>query len=516
MKIKNLLATITAVAFFATVFYLNTCFRFCSDDCFYGSLWTEPFKHLETVRNAFWATCNDMHRPVVHFVVRIFCGCFPKCVFNVLNTLMAGALILLLLRSAKGRWRVQMQDVLLAIALVLLILFKGESYLWVAGSVNYLWAGSFAILFCMLRKRLVVQDIGMGESLLWAVPVFLLGWTMEAFVFPILFAIGIDALFRKLRLKPAEWILYPLYALGALVLASAEGGRVAAVSHFSLDGMLMNLLKIGVTIKAVWLLAIALVFVKDKRALVEKNRFELLIILGSILMIVVVGFNGERSLWAANLFAIVVLLKVWSLKGWQSVVLSVSLLALFPMLAMTGRQIANEFDSFLSTYLSSKDGVAGHRRVLAGPLDRFFYQESYTWCSGTHGANVANFYGHSKRPVGLPGKLYEDLYLEDRFCTPENEMAIKGFYTTKDITTIVHPLLKDANYNAKWRTQVEYGYPPGIIWKIRRSVNNSKYPHPVSTREGYVLNTSHGAYLLISKEYGSDAFIKSIVVEEKK
>ena len=158
MKIKNLLATITAVAFFATVFYLNTCFRFCSDDCFYGSLWTEPFKHLETVRNAFWATCNDMHRPVVHFVVRIFCGCFPKCVFNVFNTLMAGALILLLLRSAKGRWRAQVQDVLLAIALVLLILFKGESYLWVAGSVNYLWAGSFAILFCMLRKRIVVHS----------------------------------------------------------------------------------------------------------------------------------------------------------------------------------------------------------------------------------------------------------------------------------------------------------------------------------------------------------------------
>ena len=230
----------------------------------------------------------------------------------------------------------------------------------------------------------------------------------------------------------------------------------------------------------------------------------------------VVGFNGERSLWAANLFAIVVLLKVWSLKGWQSVVLSVSLLALFPMLAMTGRQIANEFDSFLSTYLSSKDGVAGHRRVLAGPLDRFFYQESYTWCSGTHGANVANFYGHSRRPVGLPGKLYEDLYLEDRFCKPENEMGIKGFYTARDITTIVYPLPKDANKDAKWSTQVEYGYPPGIIWKIRRSVNNSKYPHPVSTKEGYVLNTSHGAYLLISKEYGSDAFIKSIVVEEKK
>ena len=87
-------------AFLLFVFFLNTTFHYCSDDCNYG---VSPLTNA-LVGNPLTAcglAFSDGYRPVAHTFCRVFTGCFDKSVFNFFNTAMAGLLVLLIGRAAR-------------------------------------------------------------------------------------------------------------------------------------------------------------------------------------------------------------------------------------------------------------------------------------------------------------------------------------------------------------------------------------------------------------------------------
>lgn len=532
--------------FLAGIFCLNVTYSYSSDDCSYGLAFDvarqegERLNFGEQLREAsrtvevppyaaslgqVWETnAADGYRPVVHFFARAFTGWLGKGAFNVANTLVMGALLLLIGRLACGRWRPTVGRLALTLALVFLVLCKGESYLWCAGSVNYLWAGVMTLGFCLMRERLEHDAPGMRWSIVPMMALALIfGWAQESFALPVCFALGVWTLCHLRELRLGKVLVFGAYGIGALLLCLVAVRRfdpVGTASSFSFLSFVLTQLKIAAAVKGVWALLLCLLFMKDRLAILRRNGFELLVVLGSLLMISVVGFNGERSLWCANLFAIVVVVREFSPPRWLSVGIVALFVPLFAVLLSLGFQIKANFDTMVRLFLASRDGVTCHERVQCGPFARFFHQAIYTWQSNDgHGTAFALYHGRRRAPIALSRELYERLYLEDAFCVPENRIAaLDGlFYTTPTANAIVMPLPEtDGTDWETRRVRVTYDWPRGLLARVRQELAVRRSP-PVPNRERpQVLTTTHGRYLLIAKIPGGDRFIRDVDLGEER
>lgn len=507
-------------AFLGVVFVLNACYSFSSDDCTYGlssvqEVTTGVPAHLGSLKAVWIENVQDGYRPVVHFFVRVFTGWLGKGAFNVANTAMMGVLVLLLLRLGRQTWRLEWRSTLLTVTLVFLVLCKGESYLWCAGSVNYLWAGTATLAFCLLRERLDA-----GSPTKWGiVPMMVValfcGWTQESFALPICFALGLYSLLHLRALTLPKVLIYGCYGLGALLVAlssldRAQGAMGGSLSFLSLA---LTQLKIWTALKGVWVLILCFVFMRDRMEMVRRNAFELLVVLGSVLMISLVGFNGERSLWCANLFAIFVVVREFSPPRWLAGGLAVAMVPLCAVVIVLGVQIKANFDAFTQQFLASPNGVACHERVACGPLARFFHQALYRWqADDKHGQMYAFYHGRTEAPIALPRELYDNLYLKDSFCVPANRLPIEGeFYSTPQANAIVMPLTKgDTTDWSTVKPKVTYAFPKGLRATLEREFARRRL---LPTHGVRVLPTPHGDYLLIGKEPESDVFIRDVRLE---
>lgn len=506
------------VAFLVLVYVQNATYSFCSDDCVYALAQVsgeDSVARLGSLGAVWIENILDGYRPVVHFFARLFTGWLGKGAFNVANTVMMGALMLLLFRLARGTWRLGWRPLVAQVALVLLVLCKGESYLWCAGSVNYLWAGTATLAFCLMRERVERGGVG-ARAFVWMAPAALLcGWVQESFVLPMCFALGLWSLTHLRELTVAKVVLFGCYGVGALllVLGLQTGRKPEMLTAFSLSALVMTQLKIWMAAKGVWALALCLIFMRDRLGFLRRNAFELLVVLGSLLMISVVGFNGERSLWCANLFAIAIVVREFTPSCWLAGGALAAFAALAVVLVTLGVRIKANFESFTNLYLASPEGVTCHERVPCGPFARFFHQALYTWWQGDlHGRAFAGYHGRMVAPIALNRALYDNLFLRDTLCVPENRLPINGdFYTIPASNAIVMPLPADDKTDwTAMRAQVIYAFPPGLRARVQRELAARRDP-PVPCGESVqVLPTAHGRYLLIRKNPESDAFIRAI------
>lgn len=425
---------------------------------------------------------------------------------------MMGALILLITRLSSGAWRLTHRVVLLVV-LVFLVLCKGESYLWCAGSVNYLWGGVATLAFCLMRERMENASVSWGWIPLMGMGALLCGWAQEAFALPICFALGIWSLTHLRGLTLPKAVLFGCYGVGTLLLCLVAGRRAATIAPFSWGELLFTQLKIGMAAKGVWALALVALFATNTKAFLRRNGFELLVILGSLLLISAVGFNGERSIWCANLFALLIVLRETNPSRRVSLGLAVAMVPLCAILLVLGIRIRENFDAYARLFLASPEGIACHERVACGPFARFFHQCIYTWQSDGHGQAFAEYHGRAHAPLALSRELYDTLYLKDAFCLPANRLPCAGhFYTTPTANAIVMPLTPN-EARRDWdhvRVQVEYALPGGFLPRVRRELEARRAPAVPHADHPTVLPTPHGQYLLIAKRPGCDPFITAI------
>lgn len=91
-------------------------------------------------------------RSIADFILRTS-FCFPKSVFNVLNSLMFAALSLLIYLNIEGRRRTDAQVYLYVILFMwLFIVSFDQTILWVSGACNYLWTGVIIMSFVTLYR----------------------------------------------------------------------------------------------------------------------------------------------------------------------------------------------------------------------------------------------------------------------------------------------------------------------------------------------------------------------------
>lgn len=502
--------------FIAVVLMLNHCYSFCSDDCMYGlnianttAEITPRFKTIGEV--AYTNFIIDGYRPIVHFFVRLFSGLLGHFWWVIANSAVMVLFCLLVNRIASKNWQISLENIVLGLFLILLILCKGESYLWCAGSGNYLWAGTVTLGFWLICEHLETRTLHKWEIPLLASFAFIAGWVQEAFSLPICFALGLYYLFNLRKLSVAKIIIFFFYFLGALILTLTSAKRCASIGGFSLLGLIGTQIKILFALKGVWVLAIYFLFKCDKRTFLKLHTRELLVILGSYLMISVVGFNGERSLWAANLFSILILLKEIKLTRGITIAIGTTSIIIWTILITFGIQIKSNFNFFLENYLNSESRITCHERVACGIFARFFHQSIYTWQSTMHGEYFATYHGCKEAPLALSREMYTKLYLKDEFCIPENKLPISGdFYTTPSSNAIVMPISSEQESSPAFQASIAYQHKQGIAAWLKRELAKRKDPPVPDLSKTRLLKTSHGTYLLIGKLPKCDMCITSI------
>lgn len=162
-----------------------------------------------------------------------------KGLFNVLNTLVTVATILLLTHLARARRQRIVCTVLIALAMLWLWPFPGETMLWLAGACNYLWSSAANLFFmCLLlaalnhaedKKRPRWQQAAMLTMSVIA------GWMHEAFAAAMVAAIAGYALFNLRRCKGLPAAMMVAYLAGFAIAVCAPG-----IWHRATSGELGN------------------------------------------------------------------------------------------------------------------------------------------------------------------------------------------------------------------------------------------------------------------------------------
>ena len=91
-------------------------------------------------------------RSIVHFLVQLFTGLLGKTIFNLFNVIVFCAFIFLLKKQSTGSTRQEGDakfcvSTLVTLVLVLLMPRFKDTFLWMTGSINYLWSATAALGF---------------------------------------------------------------------------------------------------------------------------------------------------------------------------------------------------------------------------------------------------------------------------------------------------------------------------------------------------------------------------------
>lgn len=263
----------------AMVYAYNLLTPYLSDDYAYlnevrlaDSLW-------DLVRQQYGEYLSNSGRVIGQFNVRLSLS-VSKQVFNIVNSVMFGALVLLIYRNIRRKKKYDFLVLILTVTFLWRFTVDfGQTMLWICGACNYLW-GSVYILgfFTFYRFFLEHTDRIKHPAALAAGTFFfglLAGWCNEntsggGFLLALLFA----ANFFRDRKKEGKKAVYPFMITGLLGMCCGMLGMVSAPgvrsrsntmsegAYSGLVGLVSRAYKITVTVRELFFVLLAvLVFI---------------------------------------------------------------------------------------------------------------------------------------------------------------------------------------------------------------------------------------------------------------
>ena len=248
------------------IYVYNLLTPYWSDDYIYAFEARQASSLWDLIKQQYGEYLSNSGRIIGQFNIRLsLLG--SKHIFNVINTGMFGALVLLMYGNIR---RKKKYDILLLL-FVLLFLWRytvdfGQTMLWICGSCNYLWGSVFILGFVTLCRHLLENTDKIKHPLLAATGVFffgvLAGWCNEntsggGLLLVLLFAAN-DIWDRK---KKGEKTILPFMitavagmCCGILGMISAPGVRnrsetMSAGEYTGLVGLLSRIYKTTMTIR---------------------------------------------------------------------------------------------------------------------------------------------------------------------------------------------------------------------------------------------------------------------------
>lgn len=248
------------------IYVYNLLTPYWSDDYIYAFEARQASSLWDLIKQQYGEYLSNSGRIIGQFNIRLsLLG--SKHIFNVINTGMFGALVLLMYGNIR---RKKKYDILILL-FVLLFLWRytvdfGQTMLWICGSCNYLWGSVFILGFVTLCRHLLENTDKIKYPLLAATGVFffgvLAGWCNEntsggGLLLILLFAAN-DIWDRK---KKGEKTIHPFMitavagmCCGILGMISAPGVRnrsetMSAGEYTGLVGLLSRIYKTTMTIR---------------------------------------------------------------------------------------------------------------------------------------------------------------------------------------------------------------------------------------------------------------------------
>ncbi|MDE6977151.1 MAG: hypothetical protein K2P13_09215, partial [Lachnospiraceae bacterium] len=206
--------------------YLSDDYAYLNEVRLADSLW-------DLVRQQYGEYLSNSGRIIGQFNIRLSLS-VSKHVFNVVNSGMFGALILLLYQNIRRRKK---HDILVLL-LIITFLWKftvdfGQTMLWICGSCNYLWGSVFILGFFTFYRHLLECAEGIKRPALTAAGAFLFGvlagWCNEntsggGLLLVLMSAAG----FFFDRRKEGKRAVYPFMITGAACMCCGIMGMVSA------------------------------------------------------------------------------------------------------------------------------------------------------------------------------------------------------------------------------------------------------------------------------------------------
>ena len=252
---------------------------------------------------------NHTGRMIPHTFIYLFLY-VGSSLFDILNGFVFLIFIFLIGRVTKN------QNTSLGIVTTLyiatrLIRMFGEKYIWLSGSLNYLWMATMMIILMKEMYRYVVkgETLGKWEKVLVLLIAFCVGLSQEnvAFTTGMFFILLGLVNIKKIFSKDKKEILYTIgviitFGIGALILILAPGNFVR-LDHTNTQSLYLQnfiaTLKYAAPLVLAWMLiTIIMLFQKENRKIVKQQLLYFIIPAGiAILPMVLIRDFAPRSLF---------------------------------------------------------------------------------------------------------------------------------------------------------------------------------------------------------------------------
>lgn len=216
-----------------TFFIFNTLTPYWWDDfpnaCFTVS-WSEPrIRLISSVQDMIQSTYNLYMHPVLagngrvftNFLQFAFCASRNKLIFDVCNTIIYALFMFLVCYHGVGSVRKVSAPLYLMVNIIVWLLTPswGQDFLWLTGSLNYLWTLTFALLF-LIPYKLKFSDASYRLKGVLLIPFLfagiILGWCMQNLSAGL--CVVLTAYFIRKYTKKEKISLFEVFgALGVLI-----------------------------------------------------------------------------------------------------------------------------------------------------------------------------------------------------------------------------------------------------------------------------------------------------------
>ena len=254
-------------------------------------------------------------RTPVQFVEQLFAGLLGRNLFNFFNT----CIFIVWLYNCQqliGTKNKRYVGLLLFLLFWFLLPVPGETMLWMSGSVCYLWASTFVILFLRgLEKMQTIQISRIGYPCLFLLSL-LAGWVHEGLTVAVSAYLFFYYLYHRDKLKNGVVPMLIGFWAGTLLVFASPGIWERGMSSLDVSHLLMSRIRFMMYLKAFWLLVVSCLlffyFQRDRfRIFVHENQQLLGLVLFSFGFGCLIGLQSIRQLFFIEMFAILVLAKLF-------------------------------------------------------------------------------------------------------------------------------------------------------------------------------------------------------------
>lgn len=326
---NNKYLTLAVLAFAAIAFYVhNVLSAEFSDDFMYKYVlsnglpdYSQPIKSISDIIKSqidHYFTWNG--RTITHIIVQLVTGLLGKTVFNLLNTIVFCIFVFLLKSNISNKSDYNPFVYILTIALVLLLPEPNLTFLWMTGSINYLWTATITLCFIKLIETVGHRPFNKRDALL-LILVFVMGWGHEGITFPVAFSlIVIYSLHLKENINRMGFWMAILFMLGACTSAfsPATAARSGVTNGVTVSALVLKAFSAFVVLKKLHIIHITIIVMvvmwfKQRtllKSLIKENAFLLLATVPALGIIFVSGFQSPRTAFGLEFYCLIFLLRM--------------------------------------------------------------------------------------------------------------------------------------------------------------------------------------------------------------